>query len=102
MLPLVPDVVVLEPEEESEPVHQVVVVPPLHKRRLPEVTDGAQGCCGCAYLGVAEGGVVGEEVVDGDYIERLLHFRPRVGRSATTRGLRTLPEIHSLSCFSFL
>lgn len=41
MLPLVPDVVVLEPEEESEPVHQVVVVAPRHKRRLPEVPDGA-------------------------------------------------------------
>lgn len=42
--------------------------------------------------------MVGEEAVDGDYVERLLHFRPRVVRSATARGLRTLPEIHSLSC----
>lgn len=41
MLPLVPDVVVLETEEDSEPVHEVVVALPLHERRLPEVPDGA-------------------------------------------------------------
>lgn len=36
--------------------------------------------------------MVGEEVVDGDYVEGLLHRRkrPRVG----ARGRRPLPDIH--------
>lgn len=40
MLPLVPDVVALEPEEHAQPVHEVQPVVPRHKRRLPEVLDG--------------------------------------------------------------
>lgn len=41
VLPLVPDVVALEPEEHAQPVHEVQPVAPRHERRLPEVPDGA-------------------------------------------------------------
>lgn len=41
MLPLIPNVVGLEPEGEAEPVHEVVVRVPGDKLRLPEVPDGA-------------------------------------------------------------
>lgn len=60
MLPLVPNVVVLETEEEAEPIEEVHGVVPWVKRRLAEVTGGAQGCgCG-AYLWITEGRVVYE------------------------------------------
>lgn len=39
---------------------------PWDERGLPEVADGAEGGGGGADFGIAEGGVVGEEVVNGD------------------------------------
>lgn len=41
MLPLVPNAVVLEAEEEAEPVEEVVVVEPPMEGRFSEVLDGA-------------------------------------------------------------
>lgn len=41
VLPLVTDVVLLEPEKEAKPVHQVIVRVPLQERGFPEVTCGA-------------------------------------------------------------
>lgn len=70
MLPLVGDAVVLEPEEVAEPIHEVVGSVPRHEGGFPEVGGGAEGGGGGAYLGVTEGGVVVEEVVDGDDVER--------------------------------
>lgn len=54
VLTLITDVILLEPEEESQPVEQVHVRPPLAKRRTPEVTYGAKCCGGCTDLGEAE------------------------------------------------
>lgn len=86
MLPLVPNIVALEPEEEGEPVEEVVVRLPLGERRSPEVSDGEEGGGGGADLGEAEGGVVVEEVVDGDDVVRLFlswRSRRRLWRSVT-------------------
>ncbi|POO00072.1 hypothetical protein TorRG33x02_041990, partial [Trema orientale] len=60
VLPLVPDVVVLEAEEDAEPVHEVVAGAPGHERRPGEVPDGPQGGGGGAHLGVPQRRVVGE------------------------------------------
>lgn len=60
MLPLIPNVVVLEAEEQGQPVQEVHVGTPLRVGRPPEVSDGAQGSGGGADLGEAERGVVGE------------------------------------------
>lgn len=70
VLPLVPDVVLLEAEEEAEPVEQVIVRAPQGVRRLAEVADGAQGGAGCTDLREVEGGVVGSDVVDWDDVVR--------------------------------
>ena len=64
VLPLVADAVVLEAEEEGEPIEEVHVGVPL--RGEAEVADGAEGGDGGADFGVAEGGVVGEAAVEGD------------------------------------
>lgn len=74
MLTLVADVVLLEAEEESEPIEEVHVRKPLRVRRPTEVADGAEGGGGGSDLGEAEGRVVCEEVVDGDYVVGLLFF----------------------------
>lgn len=66
VFPLVLHVGGLEPEEQGEPVEEVVVGLPCGERRPAEVADGAEGRGGSADLGEAEGGVVGEEVVDWD------------------------------------
>lgn len=44
VLPLVLDVVGLEPEEEPQPVQEVVLWGPFDVRRLPEVAHRAEGC----------------------------------------------------------
>lgn len=72
VLALIADAVGLEAEEEVEPVEEVVVGQPRGEGRLPEAADGAEGGRGGADLREAEGGVVGEEVVDGDYVVGLL------------------------------
>lgn len=72
MLPLVPDVGALEPEEEGKPVEEVVVGLPWGKRRAAEVTDGAECGSGGADFGEAEGGVVREEVVDWDNVVNIV------------------------------
>lgn len=104
VLPLVADAVRLEPEEEGQPVEEVVVGPPRREGRPPEVADGAEGGGGGADLGEAEGGVVGEEVVDGDYVvDLLLAAAAAVGGAAgpgrRRRGRRrrgALPEAHGV------
>lgn len=47
--------------------------------------------------------MVGQEVVDGDYVVGLLHGRQRRVEWSTTatRRLRTLPKIHSSPLFFF-
>lgn len=102
VLPLVADAVRLEAEEEGEPVEEVVVGPPRGEGRPPEVADGAEGGGGGADLGEAEGGVVGEEVVDGDYVVDLL-LAAAVGGAAgpgrRRRGRRrrgALPDAHGV------
>lgn len=64
VLPLVAGAVALEAEEEGEPVEEVHVGVPL--RWEGEAAEGAEGGDGGADFGVAEGGVVGEVVVEGD------------------------------------
>lgn len=66
VLALVPDVIVLESEEQGEPIEEVVVSFPWGESRLAEVADRAQCSSSSAHLGVAERGVICEEVVDGD------------------------------------
>lgn len=70
VLPLVPDVVLLEAKEEAEPVEEVILRAPRGTRRPAEVADGAQGSAGSTDLGEAEGGVVGADVVDRDDVVR--------------------------------
>ena len=94
MLALVADVVALEPEEEGEPVEEVHVRVPLPERRPPQVADGAECCGGGADLGEPEGGVVGEEVVDGDDVVRL--FLPDRSGDRRRRLRVTLAETHSI------
>lgn len=91
VLPLVADVVVLEAEEEGQPVEEVHVGEPLRERRPTEVTDGAESGRGGADLGVTERRVVREEVVDRDYVVRL---RLRVGPVGCRRRRRSLPVAH--------
>ncbi|GER25429.1 leucine--tRNA ligase [Striga asiatica] len=79
VLPLVPDVVVLEAEEEAEPVEEVHGVAPRVERRLAEVAGGAEGGGGGAHLGVAEGRVVGEARIAAG-VERLPAARGVHGR----------------------
>lgn len=69
MFPLVRHVVLLEPKETPEPVEEVEGGVPRHERGLTEGGGGSEGGGGGAYLRVAEGGVVDEEVVDGDDVE---------------------------------
>lgn len=69
---LVSNVVLLKSEEQCEPIEEVHVGKPLVVRRLAETSDGAESGGGCAYLGVTEGRMVGKEVVDRNYIVRLL------------------------------
>lgn len=59
VLPLVPDVVGLEAEEEAEPIQEVVMWVPLDVRGFAEVAGGAKGGLGGADFGVAERWVVG-------------------------------------------
>lgn len=64
---------------------------PRDERRFREVADGAEGGGGGADLREAEGGVVGQEVVDGDNVvdETCRRWRRRrVGDGAC--GERTL------------
>lgn len=90
MLALVSNVVALKSKEEREPVEEVVVRPPLPEWRSPEVTDGAERGDGGANFGEAEGRVVREEVVDGNYVERLVVASGGGGRR---RG--TVAETHN-------
>lgn len=41
MLPLVPNIIILEPEEDPEPVEEVIGRLPRHKGGTPEVSDGS-------------------------------------------------------------
>ena len=68
MLALVANVVVLEAEEEGEPVQKVHVRSPLVVRRLPKVADGSERGGNGSDLRESERRVLREEVVDGDYV----------------------------------
>lgn len=97
MLPLIPDVVILEAEEEAEPVQEVHGVVPWAERRFPEVPGGAQGGGGGAYLWEPEGGVVQEEVVYWNDVERLRQqLRRRRLWPTAARRRRSLPQIHGI------
>lgn len=71
VLALVANVVVLEAEEEGEPVQEVHVRSPLVVRRLPEVADGSERGGNGSDLRESERRVLREEVVDGDYVVRI-------------------------------
>lgn len=94
VLALVADVVLLEAEEEGEPVEEVVVRAPLDERGTAEVADGFESGGGGADLGVTEGRVVGEEVVDGDDVVGLLLGSPR-RRPSGLRWDGAVAEAHS-------
>lgn len=85
MLPLVPHVVALEPKEQGKPVEDVIVRPPLLRRRMTEVSDGSEGVAGSADLGIPESGMVGEDVLNWDYVVGL--FLGRSGLGWARRGL---------------
>lgn len=94
MLALVADVVLLEAEEEGEPVEEVVVRTPLDVGRTAEVADGFESGGGGADLGITEGGMVGEEVVDGDDVVGLL-LDSRRQRPSGLRWDGAVAEAHS-------
>ena len=98
VLALVADVVLLEAEEEGEPVEEVVVGAPLDVGGAAEVSDGFEGGGGGADLGVAEGGVVGEEVVDGDDVVGLVVDCARRRGPSGLRGDGAVAEAHSSMC----
>ena len=93
VLPLVPDVVALEAEEESQPVEEVHVGRPLTVGRLSQVPHRPEGARDCADLRESQGRVVRQQVVDRDDVVRLRFRRwwPRLGRR------RPLPEAHGIS-----
>lgn len=66
VLPLVPDVVFLEAEEEPDPVEEVHAVIPGGERRFAKVVGASEGGRGGADLRVPEGRMVHERVVDWD------------------------------------
>lgn len=95
MFPLISNAVSLETEEETEPVYEVHGVVPLVERRFAEVPGGAQGGGRGAYLWEAEGGVVGEEAVNWNDVERLQRQVWR-RRATAARWWRSLPQIHGM------
>lgn len=94
VLPLVPDVVLLEAEEEGQPVEEVHMRGPLAVRRLAEFPHSSERSSDGADLREAEGGVVGEEVVDGDDV---VGFRfGEWSRNGLVLGRRGPPETHGI------
>jgi len=92
VLPLVPDVVVLEAEEEGQPIQEVHVGRPLPVWRLSQVPHRSEGTRHCADLRKPQGRVVCQQVVDGYDVVRLRfrRFGPRLGRR------RPLPVAHGI------
>lgn len=71
MLPLVPHVVQLEPEEGAEPVHEVLALAPRRVGRRAEPPHRPERCRRRPHLREPQRRVLREEVVDGDDVVRL-------------------------------
>ena len=77
VLPLVPRVVVLEPEEQPQPVEEVHLRLPRHVRVLREVADGAQRRRRGSHLRRPLGRVVHQDVVHRNNVVDRVHRRRR-------------------------
>ena len=93
MFTLVANVVLLEPEEEGQPIKQVHVREPLSERRFTKVSNRVEGGGGGANLRVPERRVIGEKVVDGNDVVGFI-FGTGPSRSGTRR--MTVAKTHSI------
>lgn len=75
ILPLVPNIVALETEEETEPVHQVHARREIDERRLRKVSDYFERRRRRSDLRVTQRRVLRQEIVDRDDVVHLLRRR---------------------------